>query len=78
MSSTEVQGRQFRFRDFLRSVEAYVWRVEQAITPLLVSLSPSASNAFTADTAARRATGVVQPRDLQILARLNANPSKPL
>ena len=46
MSRTAVSGSQFRFRDFWRSVEGPIWRVERATTPPLVSLSPSASNAF--------------------------------
>ena len=50
MSSTVVKDRQFRFRDFLRSVEGHVWRVEPAITPFVVSLDPNASNAVNADT----------------------------
>ena len=37
---------QFRFRDFLRSVEGSIWRVVRATTPPLVSPNPSASNAF--------------------------------
>jgi len=28
-----VQERRFRFRDFLRSVEGLIWRVERATTP---------------------------------------------
>ena len=31
------------------AVEGHAWRAEQAITPLLASLSPSASNAFNAN-----------------------------
>jgi hypothetical protein len=46
MSRTAVNG-QFRFLDFLGSVEGQVWRAEPAITPFVVSLGPNASNAST-------------------------------
>jgi hypothetical protein len=36
----------FRFHDFWRFREGSMWRVVRATTPLLVSPSPSASNAF--------------------------------
>jgi hypothetical protein len=38
----------FRFRDFWRSREGHVWRVERATPPFLVSPSRSASSAFNA------------------------------
>ena len=64
MSSTVVKGRQFRFRDFFGSIEGLIWRVEPAITPLVVSLGSNASNAFNADTPSRSSCSC----DLQILA----------
>src|SRR6266508_1554665 len=45
-SITLVNDCQSRFPDFWRSIEGHVWRGEQATTPLLVSLHPSASSAF--------------------------------
>jgi hypothetical protein len=69
------QDRQFRFRDFLGSVEGQVWRVEPAIKPFVVSPGSNASSAFNADTSSRF---VMQLRDLQILAGLGSNLSNPL
>lgn len=48
-SSTTVSKRpSFGFRDFWRSREGHLWRVERPTTPFLVSPSPSASSAFNA------------------------------
>ena len=71
-SITVIMISQFRFRDFWRSIEGPIWRVVRATTPSLVSLRPSASNAF------KPASLLAQPRSCRTLTRLNTNPSKPL
>jgi hypothetical protein len=73
MSRTAVRDRQFRFRDFLGSVEAHVWRSERAITPFLVLLAMLSTPTRRPDgrQPAQRlhhdpATGSVNPRVTQL------------
>ena len=44
-SRTEVNGAQFRFRDFWRSRRGHIWRVDRSTTPFLAPPRPSASSA---------------------------------
>jgi hypothetical protein len=62
VSTTAVSAGQFRFRDFLRSVEGHIWRVAWATTSPLVSLSPSASNAFKPASLSPSSRGAADPR----------------